>query len=272
MSAPATLSHAAGRAFDSLAEIYDDVFTHSIIGRSQREAVWQTVLDTFKPRDRILEINCGTGEDAIFLARHGMTVLACDASERMIAVAEHRRAIEAPVSSVEFLLLPTEQLGDLNGLRPFDGVFSNFSGLNCVADLESVARTLASLVRPGGSLLLCLSTRCCLWEAFWFIARAEFAKASRRWSGKATAQVDGISVNVCYPTIRALRRIFSPEFRLGSYKGIGITVPPSYLEPWASRHPQVICWMRKLDQAICRCPILRATGDHVLLQFERCQV
>src|SRR5215813_1000905 len=201
MSAPATLSHPAGRAFDSLAEIYDDIFTHSIIGRAQRDAVWRTVLDTFNPGARILEINCGTGEDALFLARHGMTVLACDASERMIAVAEHRRAIEAPDSSVEFLLLPTEQFGDLNGLGPFDGVFSNFSGLNCVDNLGRVARTLAGLVRPGGLLLLCFSTRCCLWETFWFVANAEFAKASRRWSGKATAHLGGVPLNVCYPTI-----------------------------------------------------------------------
>jgi len=31
---------------------------------------------------------------------------------------------------------------------PFDGAFSNFSGLNCVENLEDVSRDVAQLLRP----------------------------------------------------------------------------------------------------------------------------
>ena len=81
MTLPSTaLPNPAGRAFDALAERYDGMFTNSLIGRAQRDAVWSMAIRTFKCGDRILELNCGTGEDALFLAHHGITVLACDAS------------------------------------------------------------------------------------------------------------------------------------------------------------------------------------------------
>ena len=54
--------------FDSLAEKDDDFFTRSMIGRAQREAVWDVMINTFDSGSHILELNCGTGKDALFLA------------------------------------------------------------------------------------------------------------------------------------------------------------------------------------------------------------
>ena len=79
---------AAGAAFDRIAEDYDQRFTDTLIGRAQRDAVWRVLAQTWKKDDRVLELNCGTGEDAIFLAGNGISVLACDASRQMIAKAQ----------------------------------------------------------------------------------------------------------------------------------------------------------------------------------------
>ena len=77
MMLPSTaFQNPAGLAFDTLAERYDDMFTNSLICRAQRDAVWSMAIRTFRRGDRILELNCGTGEDALFLAHHGITVLA----------------------------------------------------------------------------------------------------------------------------------------------------------------------------------------------------
>src|SRR5215472_1068146 len=100
-------SNAAGLAFGSLAEDYDDAFTDSLIGRAQRNAVWETAKRTFPCGSRILELNCGTGEDALFFARLGISVFACDALEKMIEVASRRQLREAPHAPVCFEVLPT---------------------------------------------------------------------------------------------------------------------------------------------------------------------
>ena len=52
----------------------------------------------------------------------------------------------------------------------FDGALSNFSGLNCVADLHQTARNLAICLVKMDLRLLCLSTQFCLSEMLWFLS------------------------------------------------------------------------------------------------------
>src|SRR5579863_2457607 len=76
--------------FDAIAERYDETFTDSKIGQAQRASVWKELAKTFHPGDRVLELGCGTGVDVWFLAQRGVTVVACDASPQMIAIAQRR--------------------------------------------------------------------------------------------------------------------------------------------------------------------------------------
>jgi ubiquinone/menaquinone biosynthesis C-methylase UbiE len=258
----------AGLAFDTLAEDYDAHFTRSSIGRAQRDAVWRKAIEVFCNQRSILELNCGTGEDALFLAGRGHRVVALDASRAMIDRASTRKETEAPTASVEFRLLPTEYLDTLPQTH-FDGVFSNFSGLNCVDDLSEVAMQLARRTSPGAQALICFSTRFCLWESTWYLLCGKPRKAVRRWSGHSTAVLNGVSVNVHYPTVREITRAFAPHFSLSSTTGIGIYVPPSYLESWMQRSPRLLAALAALDRIVCHLPLLRTLGDHLLLHFER---
>jgi SAM-dependent methyltransferase len=268
MTAPAYL-HSAGAAFDRLAGDYDEHFTNSLIGRAQRHAVWRKLATIFTSGQHILELNCGTGEDLIFMTKRGIAVTALDASEQMILRARFRCAHEVPDAAIQIACRPSEQLAGWQPETQFDGIFSNFSGLNCVSDLEAVARQLALRIPTGSPLLLCFSTRYCLWEMIWYFFRGDLHKAFRRCGGEARAAVGGIEVAVHYPTLRALLRIFAPQFVLRSCTGIGVTVPPSYLEPWARKHPKTIAWLAGLDRLLCRLPLVRVFGDHMLLHFEK---
>ena len=192
----------------------------------------------FEPGAQILELNCGTGEDALFLAQHEVSVVACDASEEMIKTARQRMQSEDPKAPIEFKLLPTEHLWKLHPGELFDGAFSNFSGLNCVADLHQTARDLAGLVTMGAPVLVCLSTRFCLSEMMWYLLHGQLRKAFRRFSGIATPEVGEFTVKVHYPTLRGLKKMFSSYFFLRSCTGIGVAVPPSYVEPVMRKYPR----------------------------------
>jgi ubiquinone/menaquinone biosynthesis C-methylase UbiE len=257
------------QAFDTLAGTYDDVFTRSTIGRAQRDVVWDLLEDVFEPGARILELNCGTGEDALFLARQDISVVACDGSAGMIETARKRLLAENPEAPIHFLVLPTELLPRLRPRTRFDGALSNFSGLNCVADLNQAARELARLVGPNAPVVLCLSTRFCLSEMLWYLFRGKPRKSFRRISGRTTANIGAFSVNVYYPTLREIRRSFSPWFRLRSIKGIGVTVPPSYLEKFVHDRPRFLACLRAIDRRTAHLPLVRVLGDHMLLHFER---
>jgi ubiquinone/menaquinone biosynthesis C-methylase UbiE len=255
--------------FDVLADTYDEVFTRSLIGQAQRVQVWRVLEQAFRRGQRVLEINCGTGEDALFLSRLGISVLACDSSPKMISVAQSRKATESPDTNLEFRLLPTEQLSQLRR-EQFDGAFSNFGGLNCLEDLGAVAAELGKLLKPGAPLILCLANRSCAWEMVWYGLHGNWAKAFRRLRRDGIqASIGSARVHVWYPTVRELVHTFSPSFRLKSHRGIGVCVPPSYLEHWVRRHSLFLRRCEQLDSAIGRSPGFRSIGDHVLLHLER---
>ena len=257
--------------FDFIAGSYDEVFTETFVGRAQRRQVWKETDRHFHAGDRILEINCGTGVDALHLAERGVRVLACDSSPRMIDAARRRVESIRTAASVELWVLPVEEISRLESESPFDGALSNFAGLNCVEDLSAVARDLARLLKPGGKALVCLFGSCCLWEMAWFLARGDASKSFRRFRRRGTlAHLGGnSSVHVHYPTVRKVRRLLAPHFRLTGWKGVGVTVPPSYLELLAVRFPGVFRAAERADAWLGRCPGIRGLADHVLLTFER---
>lgn len=258
-----------GLAFDRLAADYDSIFTSSVLGKSQREVVWRRLLSVFPAGGHVLELNCGTGQDALFMAHAGMRVTACDASPRMIEQARRRIATESLKTSLEFVTLPIEEMHRLPNISTFDGLFSNFGGLNCVQDLSGLAREVSCRLKPGAPLLLCFLSRFCLWEILYFLLRGNPRKALRRCWGSSVAHIDELSFPVYYPSLSRLRRIFEPEFRLVSTVGVGIAVAPSYVEHWMAAHPQLLRCMEAVDEFVREWPGLRIFGDHMLLHFER---
>jgi SAM-dependent methyltransferase len=256
--------------FDSMAARYDDLFTHSEIGRTQREAIGEVLINTFRPGDHILELNCGTGEEALFLGLYSdVAVLACDASERTIRAAQLRKQADAPDVSVQFELLSTEHLSKLSPGALFDGALLNLSGLNSVTDLNRTARDLASLVAIGAPVLICLSTRFCLSETLWFLVHGKFRRAFRRSAGIATVKVGDEAAKVNYPTLGEVKKLFSPSFVMRSRTGLGVVAPPSYLERHFRKYPRVLWMLRLIDRRISRIHSLQTIGDHMLLCFER---
>lgn len=257
--------------FDKAAETYDQAFTHTVIGRAERDAVWQELGRIFHSGHRILELNCGTGVDALYLAESGVSVLACDIAPRMIDIARRRLSSTTLGELIDFRVLATEDIAALRDEGLFDGAFSNFAGLNCVEDLSAVARNLARLLKVGARILLCMSGHFVPLEVAWHLAHGKPRRALRRFrrGGAVGHTADDGRVIVHYPSAVTLARIFAPDFRLRGWKGIGVTMPPAYFEPWARRFPNVFDRLARADRWIGRLPVLRAMAGHILLQFER---
>jgi SAM-dependent methyltransferase len=238
------------QAFDSLAASYDVAFTGTPLGTLLRETVHRRLDARFAPGDHILELACGTGEDAVHLGRRGVRVLATDASAAMVEKALAKAA--GLGETVEVHQLAIEELSALAG--PFDGAFSNFGGLNCVSDLSAVRKTLADLLRPGAPLLLCVMGPLVPWE--W--ASLQFRRLRRggvAWRG----------ITVRYPSPGAVRRVFSPAFRPLRLSAVNALLPPTEWESWAGRHPRLLAALARWER---RLP-LPWLADHYLLELER---
>lgn len=239
-----------------------------------RQAVWSRLDQLFGERDRVLELNCGTGEDAIHLARRGVRVVATDVSEDMLEMAREKVATAKVANLVWLHRMALEQVGsgDLPDSKeglvagPFDGAFSNFGGLNCVEDLSKVALGLGQLLRPRARLALCIMGPIVPLEWIWFVAHGRPRTAFRRLR-RGGAHWRGIVVR--YPSIKTVRTAFHPVFRLLRANAIGALLPPPYVEPMARIFPRIIqalYWCERRLETRWPLPWL---ADHYLLEFER---
>lgn len=275
MNQEASVALAQGAPFDGAAATYDATFTDTRLGRLLREAVWARLARHFQPGMRILELNCGTGEDAIWLARRGLHVTATDSSPAMLAVAQAKAERAGVADRVVFRLVDLARSGDWRvGNRDwggrFDGVLSNFGGLNCVADRRPLAASLARVVRPGGRVALVVMGPLYPWEVAWHLAHGEVRTAFRRFRSGVEARVgDGAAVRVWYPAPRRLRGEFAPCFRHLETVGIGLLLPPSYLDHLVEQWSRLFELLASADRRLGDLPPAAWLSDHYLSVFER---
>lgn len=243
---------AQASAFDRLAPVYGELWTDTAIGRLQREAFLRQVTPLFHECQRVLDLGCGPGDDAVALAGAGVQVTGIDSSAEMVRIAR-ARGIDARRMAIESVA----QLGER-----FDGVISNFGAMNCVERLTDLREPLARMIRPGGWMALCFLNRVCFWETGWHIAHGHFRKSIRRWTGETQA----LGMRVFYPDARDIEASFCPEFTLARRVGIGIFVPPSYVKGLSDAQ---LHRFARIDRAIAAARGWRAIGDHQLFLFRK---
>jgi SAM-dependent methyltransferase len=272
MVPPGRPAPAATLAFDRLAPDYDALARGEIFTLLRRRT-HATFRRTFPRGSRVLEIGCGTGLDTLFLTSIGLKVVACDPSEEMV-IRSLQCLANAGVDG-RTTVLPCG-LGDvasfLDALAEpgaFDGIVSNFGALNCVDHLAPLGALARCYLRPGGHILLGLMGRVCAVETLYFMATKRRSLARRRRAPGATAvSVAGVEVPTFYHRISDVQAALGPALRLQGVEGIGVAIPPPYLEPRWQRLPKparVI--VTQLDALVAPWPPFNRIGDHVLLHF-----
>ncbi len=277
MTPPAAPRPAATLAFDRLAPEYDALAGGEIF-RLLRRRTHDAFARCFPRGSRVLEVGCGTGLDTAFLAGRGVEVVACDPSEEMVSrslrrLAHAGHAARATVlpCGLQDLAAYLEALAVPDGGAParFDGIISNFGALNCVECLAPLGGVVRRYLKPAGLVLLGLMSPVCAVERLYFAATGRAHLASRRRPGGPVAvPVAGIDVPTFYHRIAEVRAAVRPDLRLTRIHGIGVVLPPPYLEArWTRLSPLVRGVVARLDAVLAPWPPFNRIGDHVLLQF-----
>lgn len=257
------------RAFDAAAASYDEAYETLEGIRRLRVLTTRIFLRFFQPGQSLLELNCGTGTDAITLARRGINVLATDSSPLMLREAQRKVNSEHLGRNVQTQLLSFHELGTLSG-RMFDGIYSNLGGLNCTNNLKLLGRNLGMLTRPGGCFVATVMPSFCLWETMAFVARAHWKQALRRRNPNGSlANLHGGIVQTYYHSHRKFHAAMSEYFELVELQGLNIFTPP----PNSTRAYSALAgWFRhleRLDELIAKIPPFSWIGDHYVMVLRR---
>lgn len=250
------------QVFDPLAPTYDAAFTHTQIGQYLRGRVQARLLHHYAPGDHILELGCGTGEDALVLAAHGIRLTATDASPAMLEQAR-LKAGDHPL--LTFARLDLSNLPDEWPALPCDGAFASFGPANCIADWRPLAAWLADRVRPGAVVGLGVMSPFCLWEIAWHSLHLDFKTAFRRL--RADTTFGGQPIH--YPTVRRLTRDFAPHFERAYIQGLGLFLPPSDVYGVIEKRPNAVKVLSGLERFFTRLSALSMFADHYWIEFRR---
>lgn len=254
--------------FDPLAPTYDQDFTHTRIAEYLRTQVHTRLERHFNEGDSVLELGCGTGEDALHLARRGVQMMATDVSEQMLAMA---RTKVGNHSHIAFKQIDLAHLPELDETQLFDGVFSNFGPLNVLSDWRPLATWLSQRVKPNGIAAFGLMSPLCLWEMAWHGLHGNFPTATRRLRKKSTFKADHAAkaINIYYPSIRRLRQDFAPYFRRIHVQGLGLFLPPSDVYGVIEKRPRLLNTLLALEKLFAPIPALALFADHYWIEFQR---
>ena len=257
------------KGFDNASKDYDRAFTFTKIGKAQRDRVY-FFIDSIILKSKklsILEINCGTGEDAIKFAKLGHNVLATDASEEMIKVAKSK----TNMNNLIFDVLDINLMHTYNFNQKFDLVFSNFGGLNCLSkeQLDIFFKTIVSLLTSRGKLVLVIMPRKCLWEKLYFFLKGNIQNAKRRNTDFPIAvNVHGVSINTWYYNPKEIISLTEKLFAIKNIKPIGISIPPSYLENTFLTKSFILKLLIALEN-ILGFEVLAKYADHFIIELEK---
>lgn len=256
-------------SFDKAAANYDSTFTNSAIGKTQRSFVRKHLSKLLKNyhTKTILEINCGTGEDAIWFAKQGFEITATDISEKMIIVAKSKQCFQ----NLNFKQADINTLSSHFNDKKFDLVFSNFGGLNCLlkTELQQFFKNASQLLTDKGQLVLVIMPKNTWWEQFYFLMKGNFKSAFRRKKESALADVDGEKVITYYYNPKDIVNLSDAFFETKSIKPIGFFVPPSYLEPFFSNKPRLLAILKKMDNGIRNWSLTSKYADHYLIAMQK---
>jgi SAM-dependent methyltransferase len=258
-------------AFDSVAPDYDGPRGNNEAIQEMRAEMWRWLDRTFANPGRLVDLGCGTGLDAVRMARRGHEVTATDWSPLMVERTRARAAAEQLASRVHAVAVGAHELERL-GLPEgaLDGAYSNLGPLNCVPDLGAVARECARLVRPGGALVFTVIGRVCPWELAHYLARGRWARARVRFARDVVpVGMNRHTIWTRYYTPRAFHRAFTRDFALEHFRGVCLLAPPPYLTAFRARHARLCRALFRLDQRIAGWPLLRGMGDHFLMVLRR---
>lgn len=259
--------------FDNVAKDYDGLFTETAIGKLQRNIVHE-YLDKILPANKqqtIMELNCGTGEDAVYFAKKGLNVVATDVSEEMLKITEEKINSLGLSNYISTAKLDLTNPSDYNFEQKFDLVFSNFGGLNCVdkKSLQDLSLVLSGILKDKGRIIFIVMPKFCLWETTYFLMKLKLNKVFRRASNKpVNVNLNGGDVQTFYYSPEEIANIFGIKFKVMNIKPVGFFIPPSYLNTFFVKKGKTLRILGACESSVSNFSLLAKLSDHFLIDLE----
>ena len=256
----------ASRAFSAQSVHFDSDEESNRILKWMRKQVYRHEEEFLLPHSNILELNAGTGIDALHFARMGHSVFAIDIASGMLDQLQKKISTQRLENRIRYALCSFTRLQTPPlPAELFDHVFSNFGGLNCIRDLREVVHQLPRFLKPGATITFVIMPRVCPWEIAQLF-RGKIRLAFRRFSRDGTAaSIDGYAFKSYYHSPAHVVQSFDDRFIPVKLRGLASLSPPPYFKMFPEKHPMLYRLLTRYDERLADKSPLNKWADHFIL-------
>jgi SAM-dependent methyltransferase len=257
------------RAFDSVAADYDGPLGNNALIQRMRAQVMDTIEASLPHAAELLDLGCGTGIDAEYLARRGYRVVALDSSPAMVERANDRLRRTGLTDRGSAECIGIQELARLDAAG-FEGAYSNFGAINCVPDLQTFSSALALKLKPRGLFIASVIGRYCPWEFLLYTTHGDFKRARVRLArGSVPVPLNGQIIWSRYYGPSEFYHAFASDFDQVGLRALNLFLPPPYLIHLYQRRPRTMKILERLDHMLGHMPFLHNFGDHFMISLRK---
>ena len=252
------------KAFTRQSVIYDNYEKENQTLIWMRKQVRKHAMSFLNPGDKLLELNSGTGTDAVYFAQKGILVHSTDISDGMIEQIRKKVNDYNLSHKISFEQCSYTELNKIKNNK-FDFIFSNFGGLNCLAKLSEATKFFPSLLNEEGKVCLVIMPPICPWELV-NIFKGKFKFAFRRLKTSGTpAHIEGIHFTTHYFSSKNVMKALGDKFILVKLEGLAVFTPNPQMEKFQKKFPRLTQLLNKLDESLSGYFPFNKIGDHIIL-------
>ena len=258
---------AVSDAFDKKADLYDAFTQLNPHLQWLRGRVYEHVQSVVPVGAHILELNAGTGEDAVALIKRGYRIHATDLAPAMIAkITEKQTALDS-TDDLTYQQCSFTSLHEVDGV--YDAAFSNSGGLNCVPSLKPVAKGLSQKIRVGGTATMVIMPPFYPYELA--TALKDWRVGTRRFAGErgVASKVEGVAMTTYYFTPKRVRQWFGDNWSQVRLQSLNLFSPNADNYTFMQKAPRIYRTLKQMDIRLGDTPPLNRWGDFFILTLRR---
>ena len=253
------------KGFSKISSHYEQLDKTSSLINWMRKRVRKHLHKELKPIAKILEINCGSGIDAVYFAKKGYNIHATDIAPGMIDVVTTKIKSESLKKNLSCQRLSFNELNKLNPQK-YNHIFSNFGGLNCSSEeeLQEVFGLFKQLLSPNGKITLVLMPKICAWE-FLKILKGNKTAFRRLKKDGVFANIEGEQVHTFYHSASRIKNLLLKDFKNFKVENICFLAPTGNHVDFPEKYPVLFNTLSLFDTISNKIPFFRGYGDYYIL-------
>ena len=255
------------KGFSAIYDEYEEIDKTGIVVKWMRKRVHNHIEKHLRKSDKILELNAGSGIDAIHFAKLGHSVLATDISEGFVQYLSKKIKAEQLQSHVNYKKLSFTEINQID--EKFDYIFSNFGGLNCIGNLEEIFCHFDKLLNKDGKVSLVIMPKITPWEWLSFFRSLKYA--FRRFSNKPfLANIENHKVSVWYHSLQDVKNNLEESFKVLEVENVAFLCPTGANDDFAKRFPIIYKYLVRFEMRFNKY-LPKGIGDYYIITVKKRQ-